>query len=77
MIIKLLIAATILDIFKGMIVRDWKGKDMKYYKYRTLNKILVRKCVYFYKECCDYRNKAYYDKEKQQNRIRKWYKKIK
>ena len=60
-----------------MVVRDWKGADMKYYKYRTLNKILVRKCVYFYKECWDHKNKAYHNKEKQRNRIRKWYEKIK
>ena len=58
-------------LFKGMVVRDWKGADMKYYKYRTLNKILVRKCVYFYKEYWDHRSKAYYDEEKQRNRIRK------
>ena len=60
-----------------MVVRDWKGTDMKCYKHRMLNKILVRKCVYFYEECWDHRNEAYHNEEKQRNRIRKWCEKIK
>ena len=46
-------------------------------KYRNLNKILVRHCVLFYKKCWDDRNEAYHDIDRQRNRIRRWYEKIK
>ena len=64
-------------LFRGIVMRDWKGENLQHRKYRELNKILVRKCVWFYKQCWDKRNEAYHDEEKQRNRIRHWHKKIK
>ena len=41
-------------------------------KYRTLNKIVVRKCVEFYVECWKHRNEVYHDNDKQKERLRNW-----
>jgi len=57
-------------LFRGIVMRDWKGANLEYRKYRKLNKILVWKCMWFYKEYWDKRNKAYHNEEKQRNRIR-------
>ena len=64
-------------LFQGIVIRDWKGTDLRCRKYRKLNKILVKHCVMFYKKCWDDRNELYHDIDRQRNRICKWYEKIK
>ena len=38
-------------IFRGFIVKDWKGADFNCNKYRALNKILIFNAVQFYRKC--------------------------
>ena len=39
------------NLFRGIVMKDWKGIDQKCRRYRNLNKILVRHCTLFYKKC--------------------------
>jgi len=52
------------DLFRGYIVKVCKGVDFSYEKYHSLNKILVRCCVQFYKECWLYINKHFHKPNK-------------
>ena len=36
-------------LFRGIVMRDWKGSNLRCRKYRKLNKILVKHCALFYK----------------------------
>ena len=52
------------SLFRGFVVKDWKGVDFNYSKYRRLNKVLVVKAIMFYNKCQKQRNDFYHDAEK-------------
>ena len=65
------------ELFRGYVVKvwfetDWFETNFSSDVYRTLNKIVVRKCVEFYVKCWKHRNEAYHDDEKQKKRIKMW-----
>ena len=60
------------ELFRGHVVKLWFDTDMRSDVHRSLNKIVVRKCVEFYYKCWKHRNEAHHDAEKQKIRIRKW-----
>ena len=60
------------ELFRGCIVKDWMGANAQEDKHRTLNEIVVRKCVEFYAECWKHRNEVCHDNDKQKERLRKW-----
>ena len=39
------------ELFRGYVVKNWMSTDMNVKKYRYLNMILARECVYFYNQC--------------------------
>ena len=39
------------DLFRGFIIKVWKGIDFSREDYHILNKILVTHCARFYSEC--------------------------
>ena len=64
-------------LFRGFIVKTWKGVNFTEKKYRNLNKIVMHHCVIYYKKCWDHRNKSYHDEAIQRQRVLKWYSKVK
>lgn len=52
------------DLFRGFVVKVWKGVDFSYEKYHSLNKILVRHCIQFYNEYWLHRNVYFHNLEK-------------
>ena len=65
------------SLFRGYVVKVWKGANFSSKKYYCLNKILVRHCVNYYKTCWDHRNEILYDEVKQKERATEWYEKMK
>ena len=65
------------ELFRGYIVVVWEGTNINSDKYKVLNKIVVQKCMEFYVKCQKYRNEIYHNKEKQNDRVKKWYEKEK
>ena len=65
------------SLFRGCIVKVWKGSDFLLKKCYYLNKILVKHCVNYYKICWDHRNEILHDKRMQKQRAVEWYEKIK
>ena len=64
-------------LFRGFIVKTWKGVNLSTNMYKILNKIVVYHCVMYYKKCWDHRNKAYHNEAIQRERVIKWYRNIK
>ena len=62
------------ELFRGYVVVVQEGTDLNSRKYRTLNKIVAKKCIEFYMKCWKDRNEIYYDESKQRQRIMAWYK---
>ena len=60
------------ELFRGYVVKDWMSANEHEEKHRTLNKIVVRKCVEFYVECWKHRNEVCHDNDKQKERLRNW-----
>ena len=60
------------DLFKGFVVKDWKGSNFNCSKYEVLNKILVNHAVQYYRKCWLDRNEWYHDTDKQKERVTKW-----
>ena len=50
-------------IFRGFIVKNWKGANFQCEKYRTVNKIVVNHSVQFYRKCWMHRNESYHNPE--------------
>ena len=65
------------ELFRGYVVSDWKGTNMKCKKYRYLNEIIARESVFFYNKCWKHRNEVQHDPVKQKERMVKWYEKEK
>jgi hypothetical protein len=65
------------DLFRGYVIKNWKETDFNSRKYRRLNKVLVRQCVWYYNECWKDRNRVMHDESKQRERLKKWYEKEK
>ena len=65
------------ELFRGYVAVVWEGTNLNSKKYRTLNKIVPKKCIEFYMKCQKERNEAYHDECKQRQRITEWYKKVK
>ena len=53
------------ELFRGYVMKEWFETNMNIDMYRSLNKIVVHKCIEFYAKCWKHRNKAYHDKERQ------------
>ena len=64
------------NVFQGYIVINWFDTD-KTFKYRSVNKIIVKECVMFYNKCWLQRNEILHSKDIQHDFITKWYKKTK
>ena len=62
------------ELFRGCVVKMWEGTNANCNKYKVLNKIVVRRCAECYVKCWKNRNDAYYDEDRQKERIKKWYK---
>ena len=62
-------------LFRGLVMRDWKGKNLQCRKYRELNKTLFKKLRWFYKQCLDDRNERFHDEKKQKRWSLQWYEK--
>jgi len=65
------------QLFRGYVVKVWKGANFSDGKYKEMNKILIRHCVKYYKTCWDHRNEEYHNETKQRRRILQWYQNIK
>ena len=63
------------ELFRGYVVAMWEGTNVNSKKFKTMNKIVVKRCVEHYVKCWKHRNEAYNDEEKQKERMKKWYKK--
>jgi len=55
-------------LFRGYVIKVWKGVNFNQDKYRILNKILIKHCVMYYVKCWKDRNEHYHDEEKQKQR---------
>ena len=64
-------------LFRGFSIKVWKGTNFAEGKYKYVNKILVKHCVQFYKECWDHRNEIKHDPQAQRERAIKWYRNMK
>ena len=64
------------DIFRGIVVKDWKGADFNCTKYHKLNKIIVCHSVQYYRKCWLNRNEKLHDEEMQRIRVKEWKKNI-
>ena len=60
-------------LFRGYAVKVWTDLDFNFSRFNRLNKILIKYCVVYYVKCWKYRNKCYYDKDKQRERVIKQY----
>ena len=65
------------ELFRGYVVNDWMEVNLNTKKYRYLNMITARECVYFYNRCWKHRNEIMHDRNKQKERMMRWYKKEK
>ena len=52
------------SLFRGFVVKDWKGVDFNCLKYRRFKKVLVVKAVMFYNKYWKQRNDFYHNAEK-------------
>ena len=41
-------------LFRGFIVKTWKGANLSTNMYKILNKIVVYHCIMYYKKCWDH-----------------------
>ena len=57
------------NIFRGYVIKVWKGTNFEQKKYRKLNRIVVRLSVQYYYECWIERNKIYHNESVQAERI--------
>jgi len=57
------------ELFRRIVVKDWKGSDFHYTKYEVLNKILVYHAMQYYRKCWLHRNECYYDADKQKKHV--------
>jgi len=64
------------ELFRGYVVIDWEGTNLRTKKYKELNKIIVKRCVQYYDECWKHRNEEYHNEEKQRKRIITWYERV-
>ena len=60
------------ELFRGIVVKDWKGSDFHCTKYEVLNKILVYHAIQYYRKCWLHRNKYCYDVDKQKKHVIEW-----
>ena len=65
------------QLFRGYMVKVWKGVNFSDDKYKVMNKILIRHCVKYYKTCWDHRNEEYHNETTQRRRIIQQYHNIK
>ena len=64
-------------LFRGIVVKDWKGADFNCNKYETLNKVLVCHAVQHCRKCWLHRNECCNDECKQKELVVKWKEKLK
>ena len=62
------------DLFRGYVVKYWKGVELNTNKHHELNKMVVKKCVECYVGCWKERNIEHNDEKKQRKRVIKWHK---
>ena len=65
------------ELFRGHVVIDWEGTNLKNEKYKKLNRTSVKRCVEHYDKCWKHRNKEHHDEEKQKKILIKWCDKVK
>lgn len=65
------------ELFRGFIIKDWKGANYHCDKCKILNKMLIKHSVQFYRKCWMHRNEYYDNPEKQRSRINEWRNKLK
>jgi len=59
-------------LFQGFIVRNWSSVEFSS-KFEDYNRIIVKYCVCYYRQCWEHRNSITNDEQKQAERIRTWY----
>ena len=64
------------ELFRGYVVKVQNGVDFSRDNYRSLNKILVKYCVYYYNTCWKHRNEQFHNGERQRKWVIEWYKNI-
>jgi len=60
------------NLFRGYPVKVWTGVNFQQIKYRKLNKILTKHCIFYYMKCWADRNEHYHDEVKQKERTLQW-----
>ena len=65
------------SLFRGYIIKTWKGVNFSVTTYKNINKIVVRYCVLYYKLCWDNRNQSLHSETVQRERVLEWYSKVK
>jgi len=60
------------SLFRGHVVKVWKGVNFNQTKYKALNKILSKHCILYYQRCWKDRNEYYHNEELQKNRAVEW-----
>ena len=51
------------QLFRGYVIKVWKGVNFNQEKYHSLNKILEKHCILYYIKCWKYRNEIYHNVE--------------
>ena len=62
------------ELFRGCVMKMWEGTNVNCNKCKVLNKRVVRRCAEYYLKYWKNRNDAYHDEDRQNKRIKKWYK---
>jgi len=64
------------ELFRGHVVKVWKGVDFSQSNYKILNKIVSKHCILYYQKCWKDRNDHYHNEEFQKERAITWKRKI-
>ena len=60
------------SVFRGHVVKVWKGINFSQTKYKALNKILSKHCILYYQKCWKDRNEYYHNEDAQKSRALEW-----